>query len=233
MPFVGATAALGEAAADLMRAWRNEKSAPTLLPFAARAVVALKAAVAERQRELDAGGRRGWSLQLQSWYQLDCDRVKFVLNSYRRARLFKIQKWFFHLAADAGARGALSPAELEFFEGYKQLRLRHLGTAVLSHLPEEFQRLGSFATGTGAVADAGAGAGVGADDVSELDADLERQLAQGPNPHKYMPFFVRRDLGPVVLEGRQDPTDLAMGSMIVTPFSSMRILLRAGDVECR
>jgi len=59
----------------MLRAWRNEKAAPTLLPYAREVVEPLEAIARARQAELAAGGRRGWNMQVLSWYALDLDRV--------------------------------------------------------------------------------------------------------------------------------------------------------------
>jgi len=154
----------------MLRAWRNEKASPVLLPFARDVVEPLERAARQRRAELDAGGRRGWSLAMQSWYQLDLDRVRFALSSYRRTRLFKLQRWFFHLAADAAAlrqaETLLSAGELTFLVRFREMRLAHLRAAVLQHMPAKYQALGggivAWGGAVGAATAGGAGAAVAA-----------------------------------------------------------------------
>jgi hypothetical protein len=166
-----------------------------------------------------------------------------VLNSYRRTRLFKMQTWFLHLAADAPARRAsdrlLSDAEREFLARFRDLRLQHLGAAVLRRLPEGYQNLGGGIAMAGGGAGGAGGAGGGTEEApsTELlgeEAVAARQMREGPSRHKHVLVHVLdAELGPQQLPGQTSEVDLQAGATFLTSFASIEALLLAGKVECR
>jgi hypothetical protein len=93
---------------DIIRAWCNEKSAPELLPFKAELVQGLQGDIAQQQQELDTpgGGSVPRDAFTQGLYQLDIDRIKFVLASYLRTRLGKVRGGAAEGRAGREAQGA-------------------------------------------------------------------------------------------------------------------------------
>lgn len=80
----------------LLRAWANEKAAPELLEFQADVVRDLAATLDAQAKSLaEPDARRGPFVQ--GLYQLDVDRVKFIVAAYLRTRLGKVRR---------GSRGA-------------------------------------------------------------------------------------------------------------------------------
>ena len=117
-------------------------------------------------------------------------RSRFVLNSYRRTRLFKIQTWFLHLSADAPARRAadrlLSDAEREFLTRFRELRMQHLSAAVLRRLPQGYQALGGGVSMGGGAAGGAGGADEPRGELLGEEAEAARQLREGPSRQKHV-----------------------------------------------
>jgi len=215
-----------DAVDNLTRAWRNEKVSPEILPFELSAVSVLESAVQERTEQLQRGGKADWTLQMQSWYQQDCDRIKFLLNSYRRSRIFKIQKWFLHLAANKdAAKATLSKGEFEFLEKYRNLRLGHLHATVLSHLPSRYRTLGSDSL----VSSSSSSAKAAGQDQEDQNAD--KLLAQGPSQHKFVIIRVIEDIGMILLKGMDEEVSLQKGFSYIITYGAIAELVKEKRVE--
>ncbi|QHO53667.1 DNA replication complex GINS protein [Arachis hypogaea] len=131
----------------LKRAWRSEKAAPEILRY-----------------DFDLVGRVTEQLQLM----MDLDRTLFLLRSYLRIRIQKIEKYMFHIRKSDELWNRLSKGEKDFasrkgsllihihmltdtmlvsvFESNKSSCCRciddlkhHLEESVLSKLPENYQ----------------------------------------------------------------------------------------------
>ena len=90
-------------------------------------IEAQQGAVHERRRDV----------YIKGLYQLDIDRIKFVLASYLRTRLGKIQRWQKYLIAQPPSKleTLLSRAERQFLEDYDRARTQLFNSAVLDQLP--------------------------------------------------------------------------------------------------
>ena len=115
----------------LFNSWSNEKRAPELLRFDASAVSQAKVFLADRSTEALAG----LPVDIRDIYQLDVDRVAYVLKSYLRLRLFKLQKYYHYYLASETEK--LSASERRFAERMAALNKAHMHTAFLHCLPEE------------------------------------------------------------------------------------------------
>jgi len=213
-----------DAVEALTRAWRNEKVSPEILQFASVPVSVLEEAVRERTEQLQRGGKVEWTLQMQSWYQQDCDRIKFLLNSYRRARIFKIQRWFLHLQANTDARRSLSEGEQVFLNKYRALRMGHLNATVLSHLPSQYRTLGS----DGLFSSAGSTKAAGQD---QEDQNADKLLAQGPSQQKFVIIRVLEEIGTIQLRGMDDEVNLKKGCSYIITYGSVADLIKENRVE--
>jgi len=69
---------------------------------------------------------------------MEIDRVRFMMTSYLRTRLLKIQKYALHITGSAEFYNRLSNAEFEFAKKYVDVTQRHY-TSVLDQLPEKLQ----------------------------------------------------------------------------------------------
>lgn len=151
------TAAL---ARSLLVVWQNELHSPSLLTYQFALVRELQAVLGNRQAALDNpsesalgphpfSGASPWQLNL---YQLELDRLQYVLVDYHRVRLTKIQAapihLTMHLTEQAGARRPeqlsadeveqlldVSQAELAFLLGYVDIWERVMRSEYLDKMP--------------------------------------------------------------------------------------------------
>jgi len=122
----------------LRYAWIGEKCSPELLPYQANLVEHVQREIAAYQARLD---NDEVVQQLTTVIQIEIDRARFVLASYLRTRLAKIQKFATYVTTEPKAQQRLSPAELEFARGYRALMADHFNAAFLKDIPEKYRSL--------------------------------------------------------------------------------------------
>ncbi|CAJ1950977.1 unnamed protein product [Sphenostylis stenocarpa] len=123
----------------LKRAWRNEKAAPEILRFESHLISRVKEQIQlmeETVEEKSSGGNDPLSVSL---YQMDLDRTLFLLRSYLRIRIQKIEKYMFHILKTEELWNRLSKDEKDFARTCSSDLNQHLEETVLSKLPENYQ----------------------------------------------------------------------------------------------
>ncbi|KAJ6839685.1 DNA replication complex GINS protein SLD5 [Iris pallida] len=130
----------------LKRAWRNEKASPDILHFhselvqeATEEIQKLEEAV-EAFTENGAKAENGVDELIVSLYQMDLDRMLFLLRSYLRMRLQKIEKYTIHVLK-TNLRDRLSEQEKTFAERCADIMEKHLDQTVLARLPYGYQSI--------------------------------------------------------------------------------------------
>lgn len=116
----------------LTTAYLNEKFAPELLP-AHEALVERIKQLTEEQGDFVADLDEQATLQ-RSLYEMELERLNFVLRQYLKARVEKIQRFALHLEAQLAAaaqdddsmQGLLTEPEEKFLRGYLQLYQQHV-----------------------------------------------------------------------------------------------------------
>nr|OQO31770.1 hypothetical protein B0A51_00672 [Rachicladosporium sp. CCFEE 5018] len=125
----------------LTRAWVNERSAPELLPYPsdliARVSQRLSAQILKIE-SLTSTNNPGLKSTLVI-YQTELERVKFLLRSYLRARIAKIDACPHHSLALPSSH--LSPLEKQYTTHHQSLLSTHYHTSFLSAFPASLQRL--------------------------------------------------------------------------------------------
>lgn len=108
-------------------------------------------------------------------YQMEIERLKYVLSSYLRCRLLKLERFFLHwLAHPEGLEGVASERELEFLAAFAKAKKEALYESVLKHLPPPMATL----PGEG----------------------HEEDLARKPKKNGFVICRVMHDLGPVQVD---------------------------------
>jgi len=71
-------------------------------------------------------------------HQMEVERIKYVLSSYLRCRLKKIEKHYgyFLKQYENGEVEKLSPNELKFLKTYKEITDDHVNESLLKHMPK-------------------------------------------------------------------------------------------------
>ncbi|KAF5193661.1 Dna replication complex gins protein sld5 [Thalictrum thalictroides] len=124
----------------LKRAWRNEKAAPEILQFESNLVQRSKEQIQLMEETVEEYDGNGTDPLTVSLYQMDLDRTQFLLRSYLRIRLQKIEKYPTHISkTDTWSR--LSEQEQKFAKRCMDDMEKHLTQSVLSRLPYGYQSI--------------------------------------------------------------------------------------------
>ncbi|KAL0376343.1 UNVERIFIED_CONTAM: DNA replication complex GINS protein SLD5 [Sesamum calycinum] len=126
--------------AELLKsAWRNEKAAPEILKFDADLVQRSRQQIQLMEEMVDEFNKNGVDPLTVSLYQMDLDRTMFLLRSYLRTRLQKIEKYVFHIQKTLQLWNRLSKQEQMFARRCAGDLKHHLEQSVLSKLPDQYQ----------------------------------------------------------------------------------------------
>lgn len=117
----------------LRQAWRNEKLSPDILQHESEIVDSVFAQIGAMESNIENLNKTDFCF---FFHQSELERIRYILSSYLRTRLDKIQRfaWFFldqeeNLLKEK-QEGRLSPAELKFLKEYTT------GIHAISHLFE-------------------------------------------------------------------------------------------------
>lgn len=132
---------------QLKRVWQNEKVAPELLPYEFELVKRVQEQLDMQKANLEAeddddepGAQLDRDLR-RPLCQMEIERIRFMLTSYLRTRLRKLERFPFQIARSEELIDRLSEAEQAFLEGYVQLVEAAFTTPFLGKLPEKLARL--------------------------------------------------------------------------------------------
>ncbi|XP_068328047.1 DNA replication complex GINS protein SLD5-like [Pyrus communis] len=117
----------------LKRAWRQEKAAPEVLQFESALIRRIIEQIQLMEETVEEFTESGIDPLTVSLYQMDLDRTQFLLRSYYRIRLQKIEKYMFHIRDNAESLDMVSScrccADLQ----------THLEKSILLQLPSTYQ----------------------------------------------------------------------------------------------
>ncbi|MCJ1309597.1 GINS complex subunit [Agyrium rufum] len=193
---------------ELTRLWIAERSAPEILPWPEALMDRVTGRI-RGQIELieeqtgDTDPKTNFRLII---IQTELERFKFLVRSYLRARLVKIDKYPLHYLTQPTQRSKLSPSELQYSTTHQAFLSNHYHASFLSQLPANLQKLDDNAGG-----------------ISMVEApDVDRAV------------FVRalKDVTePIVVEGTDMDFEMRMGQIFVVRWSAVREVLLRGEVE--
>ena len=131
----------------LRRAWVNEKRAPELLPYEFRTVENI-VKIHRPQWTLINARQAQWATardgHIRDLLIMEADRVEYMLKSYLRHRIFKIQKHARHYLVHPRRDSLMSPAEIRFASNIVSITENAFKSLFLRYLPqgdEYFQSL--------------------------------------------------------------------------------------------
>lgn len=124
----------------LEEAWLNEKFAPEILPHQNDLVECMLQQIAHMEQNLKRLDKSDIRLMIHG---MELERIKFVISSYLRARLEKIEKYTVHILSQEANRSAeecyLTAAELQYAKEFLSNMETLFKTIVLQHMPAAFQ----------------------------------------------------------------------------------------------
>ncbi|EJS42184.1 sld5p [Saccharomyces arboricola H-6] len=149
--------------AQLMRSWRNERCSPELLPYPHQLIKRLLNRISA-QSELIENISMGF-LDIQNTpsttspmpqdsklpllcMETELERLKFVIRSYIRCRLCKIDKFSLYLRqlnedenSLTSLTDLLSKDEIKYHDTHSLIWLKLVNDSILKHMPEELQAI--------------------------------------------------------------------------------------------
>lgn len=184
-------------------AWLNEKFAPELLPHQSDLVECMLQQIShmeENMKRLEKG-----DLRLMV-HRMELDRIKFVIASYLRIRLEKIERYTIHLLSEEANRSAeecyLTAAELQFAKEYLASVETLFRTIALQHMPGNFQNF----------------------EVNKLSVK--------PNMQAYVFLRANDTVTGIVLPGDvHEEIDFEAGSQHIIQYSAVADLVKSGAVQ--
>lgn len=132
-----------ELIAKLEEAWLNEKFSPELLQNKSEVVEC----VMEQLTHMEANLQRVKKGDAKaSIHRMEIDRIRYVLSSYLRSRLQKIEKHFPHVlekekSREMGDASLLSPEEFAFAKEYYANTETYLKAMALKRMPSNLQTI--------------------------------------------------------------------------------------------
>ncbi|PIN07778.1 putative alpha-helical protein, potentially involved in replication/repair [Handroanthus impetiginosus] len=193
----------------LKTAWRNEKAAPEILKFDSNLVQRSRQLIQFMEETVDEFNKNGVDPLTVSLYQMDLDRTMFLLRSYLRTRLQKIEKYVFHIRKTAELWNRLSLKEQQFAEGCAIDLKDHLEQSVLSKLPEQYQS-----------------------HLRQSAASEDDDMVPEPQLDAYVVCRSKRYLGAFQLDdGGEEPVNIEADDLYALPYKSIKPLVESGQID--
>jgi len=200
---------------ELTRCWVAERVAPALLPWPS----ALLERVLDRiRRQIELVEDQTGNMDPKTNFtliilQTELERCKFLVRSFLRARLKKIDAHPLHIqeqhvASVASLQPLLSSSEYQYLGSHQSLVSAHYASAFLAQFPPSLQRIDDTTGG-----------------ISMIDQ---------PDEDKAVFVRVLRDIGTMVVEGTDRRFEMKRGDIWVVRWSAIRawaVGSGTGDVE--
>lgn len=133
-----------ELIAKLEEAWLNEKFSPELLEHKNEIVECVMEQIVHMEENLQRAKKGDAKANI---HRMEIDRIRFVLNSYLRTRLQKIEKYFPHVlekeksCEEEGQASFLTNEESIFAREYLVNTENYLNKVALKHMPPNLQHM--------------------------------------------------------------------------------------------
>ncbi|XP_070541185.1 DNA replication complex GINS protein SLD5-like [Ptychodera flava] len=127
----------------LEEAWLNEKFAPDLLESKSELVECMLEQIQQMEENLQRCKKGDFRIII---HRMEIDRIKYIISSYLRIRLEKIEKYVHRILDEEFNRGddtvsKLSNEEFVFAKEYAENLESHLKTVAMKHMPPNLQNL--------------------------------------------------------------------------------------------
>ncbi|XP_017889380.1 DNA replication complex GINS protein SLD5 [Ceratina calcarata] len=184
-------------------AWLNEKFAPEILPHQNDLVECMLQQITHMEENLKRLDKSDIRLMI---HRMELDRIKFVISSYLRARLEKIEKYTIHILTQEASRSAeecyLTAAELQYAKEFLSNMETLFKTIALQHMPGAFQ---NFET---------------------------NKLSVKPNMQAYVFLRANSRVNGIMIPGSLDEEiDLEPGSQHIIQYNAVADLVKSGAVQ--
>lgn len=188
---------------EIENAWMNERFAPEILPHQFDLVDCMLQQIAHMEENIKRLDKNDLRVQI---HRMELDRIKYVISSYLRTRLEKIEQYTVHILSEEANRNSeeayLTPSELRFAKEYLANMETLFTTLALQHFPPSLQRF-------------------------EVD-----KLTIKPNMQAYVFLRANQKVTGIVLPGTQnEEIDFEKGSQHIIQYSAIAHLVKTGVVQ--
>eukprot|EP00484_Ammonia_sp_Unknown_P018938 CAMPEP_0197025746 /NCGR_PEP_ID=MMETSP1384-20130603/5973_1 /TAXON_ID=29189 /ORGANISM="Ammonia sp." /LENGTH=300 /DNA_ID=CAMNT_0042454317 /DNA_START=93 /DNA_END=995 /DNA_ORIENTATION=+ len=194
--------------------WRNEKLAPEILEYEGEYVERVKAALEDKELEIDemneqiankcnAGNIDNNKMMAASidWYKKEMQRIRYILHSYLRVRLWKIQRYLLHILSDADAYNRLSAAEQKFATAYSDIGETHFKNCFLRDLPTKYRSI------------------------------TDPEMFVRPNLNQFVVIKANENRDDIMIEDNKHHVQLQKGNIFVSRYHNFRSHIASGSVD--
>jgi len=198
----------GEVLKRLEEAWVTERMSPTLKRHQGELVDCMLDQLHQMTENLKKCKKHDFRVAI---HKMEIDRIRYILSSYLRSRLEKIEKFTHYLLEKEGqvtdeAMATLSPEEVKYAKEYASQMESHFSSLVLQHMP---------------------------DNINEFDPS---RMSVKPNLDSYIFFRTKVTTHGVLIEddteeGRDEEVDLDEGSQHLMRFKAVSRLLQEGAIK--
>ncbi|ODQ60929.1 hypothetical protein WICANDRAFT_19735, partial [Wickerhamomyces anomalus NRRL Y-366-8] len=193
---------------ELTQSWISERMAPELLEYKDALIERMLSRIREQVEFIELNSielqtqEKDIKLQLMI-IESELDRVNFILRSYLRTRLSKIDKYTIFIRNDEEMVSRLSEQETAYMEKHFEALLQLYNSLFLSSLPQHLQAL---------------------DDTSGGISMIEE-------PNLKRPAFVKvmRDIPEGIVIGEEE-IELTVGNIYLIRYSAVQKYVYSGDV---
>ncbi|KAG7991154.1 hypothetical protein I3843_02G060800 [Carya illinoinensis] len=192
----------------LKRAWRNEKAAPEILHFESALIQRIRGQIQLMEETVEEFSGSGIDPLSVSLYQMDLDRTQYLLRSYLRIRLQKIEKYIFHISNNSEVQSRLSGQEKGFARRCTEDMERHLEESVLSKLPDNYR-----------------------DILKQSIISEENDMVPEPHLDTFVVCKSRRFLGPFQLNGSDELLEMKPDDLCIIHYKSIRERVEEGEID--
>lgn len=187
------------------QAWLNEKFSPEILPHQTDFVDCLLEQIKEMEENIAKLSKTDPKVDL---HKLELERIKFLITSYLRTRLKKIECFCVSVLEEEANRSEdnayLSPAELQFAKAFAQNTDNNFDT-ILRHMPDRYNKL-----------------------------ERNKKIIE-PNMNSFVFLKCNKQIDSVIikntLEGLEEEIVLEDGTQHLMPYSSIAEFVKKGDVQ--
>jgi GINS complex subunit 4 len=201
LPLNGTNGAFSSAA--LRQAWQNEKNSPEILNYEGYLVHEVTEQLQRREDQLMAGATSVQEQFTANLLKMEMERVRYILKSYLRIRLAKIERFYPHLIANEGDMDRLSEEEKQFCITFGNAVVAHFHNAFLRHVPEL---------------------------ISQPFSSEDRSVPT-PDLDKHVMCRVLEDIEAYEIDRDEEPLRMVAGDIFVFRYRAIRPLLLEKRIE--
>ncbi|KAI9803824.1 MAG: hypothetical protein M1825_001704 [Sarcosagium campestre] len=193
---------------DLTRAWVAERTSPEIMQYPEALI---QRSLKRIRKQIEAIEAESSSTDPRVGFRLiimdtELERFKFLIRSFLRARMAKLDKYPIFYQRDPEMRARLSSSELQWLNLHQQTLQSHLNACFMNDLPAPLRRFDDTAGGISMV------------DQPDLDTAVFCRVLRDVEEPINMPSSVTS-------------FDLRRGDVHVVRYSAVRRAIERGDVE--